>query len=90
MREIKGCWVTVAPPSGGNHGSVTEAWWYVTEAGEVCLCSESGVASGPKEKLTVGGSDRAVASRLRRQSYDAENGTSDFHRVLSYDRRGVA
>jgi hypothetical protein len=89
VREVKSMWVTVAPPSRGDLGNVVEAFWYL-DGDTVTMCSESGVASGKSERLTVGGSDRAVASRLRRQSWAAESGTSDFNRNLNYSRGGVA
>lgn len=87
--EIKSMWVTVAAPSAGNLGNVVEAFWYL-DGDTVTMCSESGVATGKSECLTVGGSDRAVASRLRRQSWAAESGTSDFNRNLNYGPSGVA
>ena len=39
------------------------------------------------ERLEQGGSDRAIASRLRRQSWSAESGISDVNRSLSYSRQ---
>ena len=89
MREIKSMWATVAPPSGGDLGAVVEAFWYV-EGDTVTMCSESGTPTGQTERLTVGGSDRAVASRLRKREWAAETGESAFSRPLNYSRHGVA
>jgi hypothetical protein len=87
--EIHSCWVTLRGPSGHDHGAVTEAFWTLTD-GVVTMCSESGTPTGQTERVGAQGSDRAIASRLRRASWSSEGGASDFNRPLSYGRSGYA
>ena len=89
MKEIRSAWVTVAPPSGHDLGSVVEAFWYV-EGDTVVMCSESGTPLGQSERIGAGGNERAIASRLRRAAWSAESSGSDFSRPLNYPRGGVA
>jgi len=89
LRELKSMWVTVAPPINGDLDAVVEAFWFV-EGDVLSLCDEAGRATGQTERLTVGGSDRAVASRLRKREWAAETGESAFSPPLNYSRHGVA
>jgi hypothetical protein len=89
MREIKSMWATVAQPSSGDLGAVVEAFWYV-EGDVLVMCSESGTATGQSERLTAGGNERAVASRLALEAWHNRAGESDFNRRLNYARLGNA
>jgi hypothetical protein len=78
------------PPTNGDQGG-TEAGHYYVEDGAVVMCSEDGKPTGQSERLTVGGSDRAVASRLRKRAWLAEQTDSTrFGRPLNYSRMGNA
>jgi hypothetical protein len=83
-------WIQTRPPANGDLGGC-QAGHYFVENGEVVMCDEDGKPTGLREVVTVGGDPRAVASRLTKRAWLAEQGPSGrFNRPLSYGRLGNA
>jgi hypothetical protein len=71
-REIREVWIQTRAPSGPGDTGGCEAGWYYLENSTVVMCDPDGKPTGLSERLTVGGNEKAVASRLRKRARTKE------------------
>jgi hypothetical protein len=88
-RTVHAVWVQTRAPTGSGLGG-TEAGYYFVEGGLLVMCSEDGTPTGKTHVLKEGENPKAIAGRLRRSAWSAEQGESDFNRPLGYSRLGNA
>ena len=89
-REVRSVWIQTRLPAVGDLGAASEGFYFV-ENGTVHMCDgPDGKPDGVSERVTVGGSERAVAGRLHRRAFEKERGEKDFDRPLNYSRMGNA
>jgi hypothetical protein len=89
--EVVSFWCVVAQPSGapGDLGETVVCFYYV-DNGVLWLCDEKGKGGDKPHVLGSGEEPRRVASRLRREAWQSEEGRSAFNRPLHYRTFGVA
>jgi len=88
--KVRSFWCGVRQPSGGDLGETTACHYYV-EGDTLTLCDQDGKSSGEPYRLAPGESERAAASRLKREAWTRESGRSAFNnRRLNYGPLGFA
>jgi hypothetical protein len=81
--EVKSFWVVVAQPTGapGDLGETVVCHYIVTD-GVLWLCDQHGKGGYKPHVLAAGEEPRRVASRLRREAWNGENGRTAFNRSI--------
>jgi hypothetical protein len=91
---VESVWIQTQRPSGaeGDAGSAEQGFYFV-EGQMLHMCDQHGKPTGDGCKLETGENPRAVASRLTRKAWNAENSAKErvpgFSRPLRYGAAAV-
>jgi hypothetical protein len=92
---VESIWIQTRRPSGadGDMGSAEQGFYFLDDR-TLRMCDQDGKPIGDAYKLEAGENPRAVASRLKRNAWNAENHATErvpgFSRPLNYEPLSLA